>query len=366
MHLDQLAEASRRIIRLNQHPSGSYIACPLFANYAYCWLRDGTFTAYAMDRLGEHDSAARFYEWAGRVIAGKREQVRALVAKQARGEPLDADDFLHTRYHLDGRDDASDWGHFQLDGYGTWLWGLVQHANMTGGRSLLRRYEESIATVTDYLVHFWRRPNFDCWEENPDKIHPSTLAAIYGGLHAYGEAAGQDDLLAAADEIRAFLSEHALASGRFVKYLNADGNVGSADVDASLMWLAQPFGAFTPEHPAMRATLQAIETDLRPSEGIRRYPGDTYYGGGEWVLLTAWYGWLRLESGDKACARQCLRWIADHADAEGRLPEQVRGERTHEPKYREWVERWGVPAIPLLWSHAMYLVLYSGLQEVAE
>jgi len=76
------------------------------------------------------------------------------------------------------------------------------------------------------------------------------------------------------------------------------------------------------------------------------------YGGGEWLLLTALLGLA-----DPARARDCLDWIAAHERAAG-LPEQSPPE-----SYEPWVEKWGLPPSPLLWSHAMFLTLAHALDN---
>jgi len=48
-----LAQRSIDIILQNQASSGAYLASPNFPNYRFCWFRDGSFTAYAMDLIGE-------------------------------------------------------------------------------------------------------------------------------------------------------------------------------------------------------------------------------------------------------------------------------------------------------------------------
>ncbi|GCL72584.1 hypothetical protein PN4B1_25110 [Paenibacillus naphthalenovorans] len=365
--LKQLAEESIRLIRLNQHPSGGYAACPLFAHYNYSWLRDGTFIAYAMDCAGEHASAGQFYEWVSRIVERKQGHIQYLLEKHNRGEPIGLNEFLHTRYHLDGRDDVtSEWGHFQLDGYGTWLWGLTEHLKANGHKRLPDRFRSSIDVTAAYLKAFWRLPNFDCWEENADHIHPSTLACIYGGLKGVAELEGKRDLEDVCGQIETFLLDHAVhpEQGHFVKFVTPTAEssattIGNDGVDASLMWLCRPFGLFEPEHPVMKHTLAKIEADLRTDQsGIRRYKADEYYGGGEWLLLTAWYGWVKLSMGDRREAERALHWIASKADEQGRLPEQVPDTLEDRHKYDEWVARWGPPAVPLLWSHAMFLILY--------
>jgi GH15 family glucan-1,4-alpha-glucosidase len=51
------------------------------------------------------------------------------------------------------------------------------------------------------------------------------------------------------------------------------------------------------------------------------------------------------EQGETEEANRCLRWIAEHADAVGRLPEQVPAALHDEGAYRGWIGRWGEPAI---------------------
>lgn len=368
---EQLAEASTRLIAWNQHELGGYVASPLFSHYMYSWLRDGSFIAYGMDCAGHHDSARQFYEWVCRIIDSKKPHIDALLGKKERGEFIPQQQFLHTRYHLDGRDDEqSEWGHFQLDGYGTWLWGLSEHLKATAQTRIPESFRQAVDATVAYLVAFWQLPNFDCWEENAESIHPSTLACLYGGLKAIAELDRKDELDTVCRGIREFLLQHAVhPSGHFVKNIapvHADGAItykmNDEGVDASLMWLYEPFRVFEADHPAMRATLDKIAADLRTGQGgIRRYASDTYYGGGEWLLLTAWYGWVALAQGRRREAEAALDWIVSKADAIGRLPEQVPDALPTRDAYDDWVRRWGTPAKPLLWSHAMFLVLYSRL-----
>ena len=85
---------------------------------------------------------------------------------------------------------------------------------------------------------------------------------------------------------------------------------------------------------------------------MHRHLDDTYYGGGEWLLLTALLG---LAEPDRA--EDCLAWIAAHATADGLLPEQSQDHLLAPERYEPWVAKWGPPPSPLLWSHAMFLTL---------
>jgi len=353
------AEYVRRsvdLIKQNQAQSGAYLASPAFVSYRYAWLRDGTFAAYALDRWGEHGSAGRFYEWCAAVIIRHQEKARRTIQSVRSGHIPEARDFLHARYTVDGAEVPGEWGTFQLDGYGTWLWGLAEHVRMTGTRERAERCRSAIELILDYLETCWRLPNFDCWEEFGDRVHPSTLAAIYGGSRAMAALLPerQEQLHGLCERIRTFVLEHGVKDGRFVKSL------GHAAVDANLLWLSLPFGLVAVDDPRMAETVRQMEQELVRGWGVHRYPQDVYYGGGQWLLLSAWLGWYDVRTGRRREAEQILAWIESKWTPAG-LPEQVQDHMLAPDAYQEWVNRAGKPAVPLLWSHAMYLVLAKEL-----
>jgi len=354
-----LWNASIAIIRAGQAANGAYIASPTFSQYKYCWLRDGTWTAYAMDLAGEHDSARAFYRWAGATLLKHAPCVEALLARLDRGETPHDHEYLPTRFTLDGELGADDWTDFQLDGYGAWLWGLVAHVAATGDGALWETLVPAVGLTVRYLAALWPMPSYDCWEESRHEVHLSTLAALYGGLAAaarYDPASVPAGLPAV---IRAFaLARGVAATGHLKKSLGNDA------VDASLLWAAVPYGLLSVTDRRFAATLGKIERDImRPGGGVYRYAADTYYGGGEWVLLSAWLGWVYAELGRVDEARRLLAWCEAQATVAGELPEQVADHLLDVSCYAGWVQRWGTIACPLLWSHAMYLILHAALER---
>ena len=349
----ELVRHSIDVIETNQAATGAYPASPNFPVYRYCWFRDGAFIADAMSRAGRVASADAFFGWCGRVVVGRAGQVESLLARRSAGEPISAADFLPCRYTLDGRDSPEDWWEFQLDGYGTWLWALAQHARRHAVS--LDDYAAAAALTVRYVAAFWAEPCYDWWEENPDHRHTSTLAALHAGLDA---AAGWDVLAPesrdaarrAAREIRARILDDAVHDGHLVKWL------GGRDLDASLIACSTPFRVLAPDDPVMTATVDALEAQLAHG-GVHRYASDRYFGGGEWLLLAALLGWHYAEAGRLRDACTQLLWVADQAQANGDLPEQVSGHLLAPEEYGPWVERWGPVATPLLWSHAMFITL---------
>jgi GH15 family glucan-1,4-alpha-glucosidase len=349
-----LATHSVAVILAGQSPGGAYVASPNFPVYRYSWLRDGAFIADAMSRAGEVTSAEAFFGWCGRVLDARAGRVDALIERARMGERIPTADHLHTRYSLDGDESDAEWWNFQLDGYGAWLWALGEHH---------RRHRRSVApfvrgaTVSaHYIEAFWREASYDWWEEHPEERHVSTLAAMSAGLRAVAELPGIDDEGAvgfgsSGAAIRDTLRAEADRLGYLPKWLGGDA------VDASLLAVGAAFGVFEPTDPAVLATVARIEAELVHGGGVHRYLADTYYGGGEWLLLAGFLGLQYAASGRSEGARAQLAWIADHATADGLLPEQVDDHLLAPERCAEWLERWGPVATPLLWSHAMYLSL---------
>ncbi|MEX2535114.1 MAG: glycoside hydrolase family 15 protein [Trueperaceae bacterium] len=352
---DRSNEIDSRLILTNQHLSGAYPASPTYAQYRYCWLRDGSFIAYAMDREGESESAAAFHRWAAATVLTQAKDIRELIRRSERGEPILEHEFLPARFGVDGEWQQDGWPNFQLDGYGHWLWSLGEHLRRARARDVSAEVVDAARLVGDYLRVFWQEPCYDAWEEYRSQLHTSTLASIYGGLAAMGETL-LPELQAVAAKVRELILEECVTNGRFVKH------IGNPAIDASLLWLSTPFAVVPEDHPFMIATAEEIELTLNITGGLRRYNADTFYGGGEWLLLTAWLGWYYTRLGKLERASECLAWVESHRDHDGSLPEQVSSEAGNDRFLDYWTRRWGSPAKPLLWSHAMALVLRCELQ----
>jgi isomaltose glucohydrolase len=225
----------------------------------------------------------------------------ARVVMRSPDGPFDA------RYTLEWERDASSWPHRQIDGWGLFL-GTIRRRGAA-------RWDDAAAHVARWLGEVWAEPSVDWWEERPG-LHAATLWCVGNGLQS--------------DEIRREALERARDR-----------------LDASLLFIG------TPDLVAW-----VEESLVSPGGGVWRHLDDEYYGGGEWLLLTALLGLAKPERAD-----QCLGWIEAHALPNGELPEQSQDHLLRPERYAPWVERWGEPACPLLWSHAMYLRLHHALRD---
>jgi len=368
-----LFQRSIEIIRQFQSPEGAYVACPNFPTYNYSWLRDSSYVAYAMDRAGAHDSARRYHRWVVDVIERYKYKIPLIKQALKNAKPLNDGDFLFTRYTLDGSEDTGAvWGNFQFDGYGTWLWAACAHYNMTGDKDWLRLVERSLSLIVEYLQLVWRLPNYDCWEENPDLLHSYSIASTYGGLGAVLELIEEKEIdldpapiQKSMGEMKAFVLKYGVFDERLTKHIEpdlADDSHMNASVDASLLGAALPGKLFPLDNPLLINTISSIQRELVSSEGgVYRYMKDTYYGGGQWILLTAWLGWVECENGQRKLAEERLEWVEKQTDENGWLPEQTPRHLLSPAHYPQWLAKWGDIAKPLLWSHAMYMILYKTL-----
>ncbi|MBD0338385.1 MAG: glycoside hydrolase family 15 protein [Thermoleophilia bacterium] len=301
-----LEERSVEVILAGQAETGAYLACPDFGPYRFSWFRDGSFIADAMSRVGEVDSAERFFDWCAAVIEERADVVRS-------------GGHLHARYTADRRESLADWPTFQTDGYGLWLWALRGHCGRHG------RPDARWLPAVELTVEYLRRRGADAcvhWWEERSGHHAATLASIAAGLEAWGEPA---ELPEPEDRL-----------------------------DASLLAL--------PLLGRGEAPLDELEARLvSPGGGVHRHEEDTYYGGGEWLLLTAMLGLAYRLDGRLEDAHATLAWVEAHATPDGRLPEQSQDHLLAPAWYEPWVEKWGPPPCPLLWSHAMHLTLAAEL-----
>jgi GH15 family glucan-1,4-alpha-glucosidase len=355
----ELVRVGTRFIIEQQTSGGAYPASPSFSAYAgYCWFRDGSYIADAMSAVGQIESAERFFDWCAHVLTARSERIRHIVDESDAGRPPADEEMMPTRFTLDGADGSDDWWDFQLDGYGTWLWALAEH-HARHGRSLAR-WADAIALTVDYLSCSWERPCYDWWEEASEHVHVSTVGCIAAGLATIAETGHLDEsrvsrVAAVTDGIRRRIQADGAREGHLTKWL------GTEAVDASLLALLAPMNFLDPLSPAGVGTLSAIEEQLTVNNGVHRYLADTYYGGGQWPLLSCFLGLAQEAAGNRSRARQLLDWAGSTARENTHLPEQVEEHLLEPGHLQPWIDRWGPSASPLLWSHAMYIRLAAAL-----
>ena len=314
---------------------GGIIAAPtLDPDYRYVWSRDGTYVAYALDRCGYADDAEGFYRW----------------CKDAQ-EP---DGGWYQRYHVEKTPGPS-WGE-QEDQCATILWGIGQHYRLTRNDEFLAEMWPTVRKGIDHLIANRDTetgligPTFDLWEEKK-ALHTYTNAAGSAALTAgsmIASSLGQDALsvswLDESKELQRAISTHLWneQNGRFLKSIHPH----DSSIDTALLGLSYPFKVLEPDDPRMLSTSRQIQNAYRyTTEGLGRYPEDSYHGGNPWFITTLWMSLYQCQLRNYDKARVLIDWCVKHVDELKLFSEQVQKENG-EP----------ISASPLAWSHAMFIL----------
>lgn len=345
-----LMQKSMEILLRGQHESGTYVSSPRFKPYNYCWIRNAAFTAYAADKTGMLNSSRKFFSWIKRQTEENEQEISNIICMVKKGESLLNSEFLPGRYHLDGSRVEDEWPNVGLDSYGILLWVLCEHIRLTGRTDL----EKTARSLARYLACLWHQPSYNCWEEECESLHTSTLISISAALDSAAELLGEAEFRTTSETVRRFVEEYCVYDGRLVR------STDSKSIDGSLLWAVNPFKFYEPMHPVMVNTVSEIEKYL-VKNGVYRYPEDTYYGGGEWIVLAASLGCYYLESGNRKRAQEILTWIEGCANSDGELPEQILDHSRNAEYTMKWKGLWGEVASPHIWSHASYMVLFNKL-----
>ncbi len=361
LKLSDLADSSIRVIKGNQAVTGAYIASPNFAVYKYSWFRGGAFIADAMLDVNEIESAANFHNWAAQVVNRRADQIHSLIAKSQNGVPVSPEEHLHCRFTVEGDESNESWTNFQLDGYGTWLWALARYTNK--GNAASNEISSAVDLCVSYISEFWKQPSFDWWEESFGRVHVSSIGSICAGLIAAAKAG----LLSDGQRIRAEETAGQIYQTIHSRGLNEDGSLrkwlDEDGLDGSASALISPFDLFEPSSQiAIQTTIQ-IQKQLG-TFGTHRHLRDVYFGGGLWLILSAFLGLALLKSGERNTPQEIVNWIASQADSHLYLAEQIDADLLFPDQKQAWINKWGHSANPLLWSHAMFLKLWKQLEGI--
>ena len=278
-------------------------------DYRYCWLRDATFTLYALMIGGYLGEAGAWRDWLVRAVAGQPSQARIMYG--VAGERLLPEWELAWLPGYEGsapvRLGNAAARQFQLDVYGE-----VMDAMHLARRAGLHP-DENAWRVQQALVEFvesaWREPDEGIWEVRGGRrhfTHSKVMAwvALDRAVKAV-ERFGLDGPVERWRRVRADIHDDVCRRGFDPRVRAFVQHYGARHVDASLL-MAPMVGFLPATDPRMLGTVRAVQDHLMADGFVARYPTRRDVDG--------------LPPGE-ATFLPCTLWLADNLALQGRLDE---------------------------------------------
>lgn len=298
-------------------PTGGIVAAPTTSlpeqwggvrnwDYRFCWLRDATFTLYALLVAGYKDEAREWREWLLRAAAGRPSDLQILygVAGERRLVELELD-------WLPGYEGASPVRignaaaqQFQLDVYGEVM--DVLHVARSNGLEPDENAWRLQHALMDYLESNWERPDEGIWEVRGPRrhfTHSKVMAWVAMDRAVKGvERFGLDGPVDRWRRLRARIHEEVCRKAFDADRQTFVQSYGSKALDASVLMMPL-VGFLPPGDPRMLGTVAAIERELTVDGFVLRYATSDGVDGlppGEGAFLP------------------CSFWLADNLSMQGR------------------------------------------------
>jgi GH15 family glucan-1,4-alpha-glucosidase len=307
---------------LTYAPTGGIVAAPTTSlpeelggvrnwDYRYCWLRDATFSLYALMLAGYDAEAVAWRDWLLRVAAGAPDQLQIMYgpAGERRLPELTLDWLAGYEGSRPVRIGNAASRQFQLDVYGE-VMDCFHQARRAGVDQDPEAWRLQQA-VMEFLEGHWRDPDEGIWEVRGPRRHFThskvmawvALDRAVKAVEVFGLEGHVDRWRAVRAEVHAEVCELGYDPGRgtFTQ------SFGRGELDASLLMI--PLVGFLPAgDPRVVGTVAAIEAELDEDGLVRRYSGDSLgdvdgLPGGEGAFLP------------------CSFWLADNLILQGRAEE---------------------------------------------
>jgi len=270
---------------LTYSPTGGIVAAPTTSlpeqiggvrnwDYRYCWLRDATFTLYALLLGGYREEARAWREWLVRAAAGRPQDLQILYGLSGERQVPEYEvpalsGFEGSSPVRIGNDAANQ---FQLDVYGEVMDAL--HLSRAAGIDTQRHVWRIQRAILDFVESNWERPDNGIWEVRGGRrhfTHSKVMAWVavdraIKGVERFGLEGPVDDWR----RLRSRIHEDVCARG-----FNADTGsfvqeYGTKELDASLLMIPL-VGFLPPGDPRVAGTVDAIQRELVVDGLVRRY-----------------------------------------------------------------------------------------------
>jgi GH15 family glucan-1,4-alpha-glucosidase len=251
-------------------------------DYRFCWLRDSTFTLYALMEAGFIEEAKAWRDWLLRAVAGSPDQMQIMygVAGERRLTEFELPALPGYEGSQPVRIGNAASEQFQLDVYGEVLDAFYQ-----ARRKGMERHEVAWnleRALVKHIERIWSKPDDGIWEVRGRRrhfVHSKVMAwvAVDRAVRTMQEF-GDEGPLERWIRLRADIHDEVCRFGfsqelgSFVQYF------GGKHLDASLLLLPL-VGFLPPDDPRMSGTVAAIEKHLMNDGFVARYDTRTAVDG---------------------------------------------------------------------------------------
>lgn len=243
-------------------------------DYRYCWLRDATFTLYALIGAGFLTEAEAWREWLLRAVAGSPNDLQIMygVAGERRLTEYEVPWLTGYEGSLPVRIGNAAAGQVQLDVYGEVLDTLY-----VARRAGLSAHEASWRLECALLAHLekiWNQPDDGIWEVRGGRrhfTHSKVMAWVaFDRMVRSAEEFGLEGPLDRWRTIRDAIHQQVCEQGFDAGQNSFVQSYGAKALDASLL-LIPLVGFLPPTDPRARGTVAAIERNLLRDGLVLRY-----------------------------------------------------------------------------------------------
>jgi len=270
---------------LTYQPTGGIVAAPTTSlperiggarnwDYRYCWLRDATFTLYALMNAGFVDEAGAWRDWLLRAVGGdpSNAQIMYGIGGQRRIPEYEVDwlpGYAGSKPVRVGNAAAEQ---FQLDVYGEVMDALHQARLHEIGP---KRHAWSLQQMLlEFLEGAWDQPDEGIWEVRGGRrhfTHSKVLAwvAFDRGVQTV-ERLGLDGPVDRWRKLREEIHEEVCREAFNIELNSFTQSYGSSDLDASTL-LIPLLGFLPPDDPRVIGTIDAVQRELTRDGFVQRY-----------------------------------------------------------------------------------------------
>jgi GH15 family glucan-1,4-alpha-glucosidase len=299
-------------------------------DYRICWLRDSTFTLYALSIAGYYDEAKAWRQWLLRAIAGEPAKMQIMYGLRGERRLTEFEVGWLPGYENSAPVRIGNAAHeqFQLDVYGEVM------DSFYASRKQKIEPEPEAAAVENALMEFletaWKEPDEGIWEVRGPRrhfTHSKMMAWVAADravklIEKFGNEGPAERWKKLRDEIRADVLARGFnpKRGAFVQ------DYGSELLDASLLMM--PLIGFLPAtDPRVIGTVAAIERDLLSDGLVKRYQTHSNVDGlppgeGTFLACTFWYADNLALMGRKDEAREVFERLLALRNDVGLLAEE--------------------------------------------